>query len=571
MILIPPYIDNIISSAEAKILRLFGESKDLNNWFCLHTLGVSEHIFKREGEIDFVIVGSEGVFVFEIKGGRVKRKDGLWLFTDRYGRITQKKESPFTQARTALYSIRNNLAKKFGQEILENVFGYGVIFPDIVFDVTSPEWDREIIYDRSGLKEPISGYISRLASYWASRQKKAVKLQPELIKEIVDFLRKDFEIVYPVSLDLRESEEQIAALTQEQYRALDAMELNRRLIFSGSAGTGKTLLAIEKARRNNAKGIKTLLICYNRLLGSYLAEVIKNEKLEFVKADSLHQFFYKCISDKGLTGELNKHNDRKDFFSEIYPTLFTKAWQEQPQFMELIIDEGQDILTEKYISALDQVVAGGFREGSWTLFTDPEAQKNMFSRFDPDIYEKLRNISASYRLTVNCRNTKPIAMQAEVVTGYPLGEVRKAKGVPVKYLWYSNSSDQAHQVSEAVNKLLAENVAPEDITILSPMRYQDSLAGSGKLRISAAVYQLGQGKYGDNRGLIGCSTIQGYKGMENSVVILTDIEDFNSEDAKTVNYVGFTRPRSLLIVSADRKLKQVYETYFSDVVLGKVK
>lgn len=571
MIFIPPSIDNKISSAETKTLRLFTDDKSLSSWFCLHSLGISEHVFKREGEIDFLIVGPEGVFVIEVKGGRVQRKNGVWLFTDRYGRITRKKESPFTQARSALYSVRNNLTKKFGQGVLQHVFGYGVVFPDIVFDVASPEWDREIICDSSRLNRPISGYVSDLASYWASRQKKAVKLEPDFIKEIVDFLRKDFEIIYPVSLDLNESEEQIIDLTHEQYRALDAMELNSRLIFSGTAGTGKTLLAIEKARRNNAAGIKTLLICYNRLLGSYLEEVIKNEKLEFIKADSLHHFFYKCISDKGLSSELNKYNSQKNFFSDVYPELFTRAWQGEPEFTELIIDEGQDILTDKYISALDQVFAGGFRDGNWTLFIDPEAQKNMFSRFDQDVYEKLKSFSASYRLTVNCRNTKPIAMQAEVVTGYPLGQVKKAKGVPVRYLWYGNSSDQAHQVSETINKLLVEGVAAENISILSPMRYQDSLAGSGKLRINTAVYQLAPGKHKNGRSLIGCSTIQAYKGMENSVVILTDIEDISSGDAKTVNYVGFTRPRSLLIVSANRKLKDVYETYFSDVVSGKVK
>lgn len=571
MKLIPPYIANETSSAERKILRLFADNRKLGDWYCLHSLGLSNHIFKREGEIDFLLIGPEGIFVIEVKGGRVQRRNGLWLFTDRFGRITQKKESPFNQAKTALYSIRNNLSRKFDRSVTEHVFGYGVIFPDIVFDITSPEWETEMICDSRNPTKPVNEYISELAGYWASHQQKATMLGPDEILEIVDFLRRDFEIIYPVSLDLHESEEQILSLTLEQYRALDAMELNPRLFFSGPAGTGKTVLAVEKARRNNAKGIKTLFLCFNRLLGSYLTEVIRQENLEHIKADSMHQFFYEHISSKGLAGELRKHDNEKTLFTDTYPELFVKAWQGEPQFTELIIDEGQDILTDKYTSALDQCLVGGFHKGRWTIFIDRDVQKNMFSAFDQKVYEKLMDLSASYQLTVNCRNTMPIALQAEVVTGYPLGQVKKAKGLPVKYLWYMSSSDQAHQVSEAINNLLKEGVSADEITILSPRRYLESLAGSGKLRLNAGIYRLGSGKYKVSKGFIGCSTIHAYKGMENTVVILTDIEDLSSEEARTINYVGYTRPRSLLIVSADKKQKIIYETHFSDVVSGKVK
>lgn len=571
MKLIPPYITNETSSAERKILRLFADNRKLGDWYCLHSLGLSNHIFKREGEIDFLLIGPEGIFVIEVKGGRVQRRNGLWLFTDRFGRITQKKESPFNQAKTALYSIRNNLSRKLGRSVTEHVFGYGVIFPDIVFDIASPEWETEMICDSRNLTKPVNEYISELAGYWASHQQKATMLGPDEILEIVDFLRRDFEIIYPVSLDLHESEEQILSLTLEQYRALDAMELNPRLFFSGPAGTGKTVLAVEKARRNNAKGVKTLFLCFNRLLGSYLTEVIRQENLEHIKADSMHQFFYEHISSKGFTGELRKHDNEKTLFTDTYPELFVKAWQGEPQFTELIIDEGQDILTDKYTSALNQCLVGGFHKGRWTIFIDRDVQKNMFSAFDQKVYEKLMDLSASYQLTVNCRNTMPIALQAEVVTGYPLGQVKKAKGLPVKYLWYMSSSDQAHQVSEAINNLLKEGVSADEITILSPRRYLESLAGSGKLRLNAGIYRLGSGKYKVSKGLIGCSTIHAYKGMENTIVILTDIEDLNSEEARTINYVGYTRPRSLLIVSADKKQKIIYETHFSDVVSGKVK
>lgn len=568
MNIIPPYIDNEISTAEKKLIRLLSNDDKFGNWYCFHSLGISRHISKREGEIDFLLVGPEGVFVIEVKGGRVQRKNGFWLFTDRYGRITKKRESPFTQARSALYSLRDTLSKKFGQSIKKHVFGYGVAFPDIVFDIDSPEWDSEIIFDNSNLNKPISDYMRRLTDYWSSRQKNPQAIDPNKVSEIADYLRRDFEAVYPVSSDLRESEDQILELTKEQYVALDAMEQNPRLIFSGSAGTGKTLLAIEKVRRNNAKGISTLLLCFNRLLGSYLSEVVRQEKLHHVKAYSLHQFFYEHLLPKEKT-DLKQYTGNKNLFTEIYPKAFLDSLQKQSEFEELVIDEGQDIITKQYISALDPVISDGFNNGRWTLFIDPRSQKDMFSEINPEVYDRLKKLAATYQLSVNCRNTKPIALQAEVVTGYPLGKIKKTKGLPVRYLWYSSSSDQAHQVSQVVNDLLRDGVAAEEITILSPKRYQDSLAGSGRLRLNAGFYRLGANRFG-KKDLIGCGTIQSYKGMENSIVILTDIENLDSKESKTVNYVGFTRPRSMLIVSINRKQKPIYETYFSGIVTGEV-
>jgi len=54
------------------------------------------------------------------------------------------------------------------------------------------------------------------------------------------------------------------------------METNPRVVFIGPAGTGKTMLAIEAARRSSATGSRVLLVCYNRLLGKWLEEQTAN-------------------------------------------------------------------------------------------------------------------------------------------------------------------------------------------------------------------------------------------------------------------------------------------------------
>ena len=58
----------------------------------------------------------------------------------------------------------------------------------------------------------------------------------------------------------RGEERRIAELTAEQFEILQALARYPRLAISGAAGTGKTVLAYEKARRLAAQGLD---VCYS--------------------------------------------------------------------------------------------------------------------------------------------------------------------------------------------------------------------------------------------------------------------------------------------------------------------
>lgn len=194
MKMLPPYLGKTISNAERKIFSSISKSSTLNGWYCLHSLGVSSHLYKREGEIDFLLVGEAGIFTIEVKGGRVHRENGIWKFTDRYGRVTDKRESPFSQAQSAMYSIRQDIAQKYGPEANRFLFGYGVAFPDIEFTTESPEWKQNWIYDNRDTNHGFEVYLERLIASWKSQQKNYKPLTGQVIKEIVQYLRGDFEI-----------------------------------------------------------------------------------------------------------------------------------------------------------------------------------------------------------------------------------------------------------------------------------------------------------------------------------------------------------------------------------------
>lgn len=571
MKMLPPYIVRTTSNAERKIFQSVNESEDLPGWFCLHSLGVSKHIYKREGEIDFLLIGEDGIFVIEVKGGRVHRENGIWKFTDRNDRVTQKHESPFTQAQSAMYSLRSDLGHRFGQDVSKYLFGYGVALPDITFDLESPEWSLEMVYDSKDTRKPFSNYLGNLAGYWQGKQRQHKPIPRQIVKEIVQYLRGDFESVVPISVSMEDSEIELIKLTEEQLDSLDSMQENPRIIFQGPAGTGKTLLAVEQARRNAAKGTKTVLLCYNKYLAAYLERVVFDEEIsDLVSVHTIHGFFHSFIIKAGLKSELDlakSKNDEQKLYNEIYPALFAKAWDENDQFDSLIIDEAQDVLNSVYIDSLSMVIKGGIKSGNWYMFLDPENQKDMFSKLNPEVLNRLKQSATTFSLSINCRNTKPIATQTSLISGISTPRVNKVEGAPVKFIWYENNTDQAMQISEVINGFLEDGVKGKDITILSPLRYSNSIAGSGKLRLKAAPYVLDVDKIVDKPSdQIAYTSIQSFKGLECPVIVITDLEKLDGEWNRIVNYVGLTRARTALVIAAKQELKSEYKKRLRNIL-----
>lgn len=86
---------DIRSQAEARLFREFRDYDTTQRYIILHSLALSEHVHNIFGEIDFVVICSKGVLCIEVKGGEVSCNGGVWSFTNRYGKVSQKTEGPF--------------------------------------------------------------------------------------------------------------------------------------------------------------------------------------------------------------------------------------------------------------------------------------------------------------------------------------------------------------------------------------------------------------------------------------------------------------------------------------------
>jgi len=560
--MIPPYIHKDINScAEKKIFELIKRDSFLSDCTCFHSLGLARHERKIYGEIDFVLLWEDGIFCLEVKGGGIRREKGVWVFSDRYGKEYYKRESPFRQVSSAMFSLKKDLETKFGS-CIENVFmGYGVLFPDIEFTKDSPEWDRDIIYDLSDRIYPFSDYIKKLVVYWRKKCTNVKEnISKETIEKIKNYIRGDFEIIVPLWLKIKDTEKEILKLTKNQYRALDRMAVNPRVFFRGPAGTGKTLLVLEQARRISAQNKKVLILCFNSLLGKKLEDAVKGiENYNLIYVRTIHKFFYEYIKKSNFFENFAKEiegNNPKDVYNKIYPKYFIKSF-ESGKYLKydcLIVDEGQDILRENFFLPLDFILEGGLEQGQWYIFYDSNNQGDLYRNFDANLVNKLRNFGGTdYYLDVNCRNSRPIAIQTAVISGFKMAEATIQSGKKVSYFWYKNLVDQKKQIKELLIKLIKnQGISTKDIIILYPGGTEKIKELLFEMDFNINIVELTTENINlPKENTVYTCSIQAYKGLENKVIVIAGINQMEGNWIDTLNYIGMSRARELLYVFID--------------------
>lgn len=582
--MIPPYLSaDIKSQAEKRVFEFFKNDPAASNYTVLHSLGLSRHVKRQYGEIDFLVMSpGEGIFSLEVKGGKVKREDGLWTFTNRYGQTTVKPLSPFTQAREGMFSLLEAIRARFGSHHpLHNlVFRYGVMFPDIEFTDTDTEFERWEIYDLRDRKFPVSEYVKRL-SRGAHRQVASTKwYNPEAsrptekdVAELINFLRGDFEKVPPPNVELDETEQLLLTLTEEQYERLDSLEENDRCLFEGGAGTGKTMIAVEFARREAARGKKVGIFCYNKLLGGQIKHSIADSD---TTATNLHKFMRDLIVSSDLKEEFlsqEKSASSDELYGEIYPLYAATAVRESfgfEFFDTLIIDEAQDLITPENLDFFDEILRGGLNGGVWAMLADFHRQAIYSKLGKEEMLAALKQRAPHFticKLTRNCRNTKNIGEETASVSGFSKPPFRPTAidGVPVDYQFYSDAADQTKRIETLLKKLTADGIPPRKITVLSPKASENSCFPALQKLNSVKVEQISDSFFDEKiTDKITFATIQSFKGLENSIIVLTDKEDLLNDNARSLLYVGMSRAKQRLYMILSENLREQYQSLLNE-------
>jgi hypothetical protein len=542
--MIPRIVSGETESAAER--KLFSKIRDElpDEWSVLHSLGLAIHHRKPWAEIDFVLVGPTGVYCLEVKGGRIGRSEGIWTTTDRDGRTSRLKESPFSQVGSASAALRNYLLDR-APAIRKSITGYGLATPDVKFNLAGPDVVGEIVYDDADSAVPFDRYIKRLADYWRSRLGATGSELNVLEREkVVSVLCADFDLRPSLQAQVGRARDELARLTSGQLRVFQGLRENPRVVVRGGAGTGKTLLAVEEARRLAADGESVLLTCFNRRLAEYLAPAA--DGLPSLRIIHLHGLMTDVVAKAGLKSRL-PDAEATDLSEVFYPDLCLEAFLDGavPQFDAVIIDEGQDLLLDSYIDVFDGLLSGGLRDGRWRVFLDP----------NQDIFENTgqrglaRFLAArptTYGLSVNCRNTASIATSTSLLSGAPLDAVLGTEGPDVVQEWYANDEQQRHMVSKVVRQWIYQGIRPADIVVLSPRRLENSCLSNGLISVPAPLTDLGKGEPAP--GGILFSTVHGFKGLESLAIALADVDNILTPRNAAAVYVGASRAQILLAV-----------------------
>ena len=486
-----------------------------------HSLNISQHDYKIVGELDFVLLSTRAIIVLEVKGGGVDCREGIWHFTDRFGVEHRRSESPFQQARSGMFSLRERLEQRFGRQPIRRLtWGYAAVFPDTDFATRSVEWDGPMVLGAQALRgrRDLEKPIEALIEYWEAKNAHTVAAGRAQIDEIARFVRPDFERLPSLRNRADELDLAMERLTDEQYHQLDLIEENPRILCVGGAGTGKTFLAVELAKREATDGHRVLFVTSTPVLASFVESRVADAAVVVTTVD------------------------------RIPPGPYDSA----------IVDEGQDILNFEDLEKVDRELRGGLEEGRWRVFYDSNRQSGLVGRFDPDALELLRlQGGVAARLTRNCRNTHEIVLQTKLLTAADLGTASAGHGPPVEYVFYDSYQAQVSLIDQHLRSLQDDDMPPGDITILSPLPLRNSavnecrVAKKGRLvELNAAIAANWPCRH------ITFASVADFKGLENRFVLLVDLERISGEtrDINTM-YVAMSRARTGLWVAMHRGLE----------------
>ncbi len=569
--------DSKVSSAERRVFNLLDKDPDTDGWRVLHSVGLARRPTGPYGEIDFVVmIPREGILCLEVKGGRVSCEEGEWRTMDRHGNLATLKKSPFMQARDSMFALRNMVVDHFGSRSSESdcPIGSAVVFPDVVCPPVTPEIERSDVIDSEDLRRPISASIGRVVrNRLRGLQPRSGEKRPtpSELKAILAYLRPNFDLVPAKSVSLGRTEAELMSLTEEQYDRLDELESNPRCLFEGAAGTGKTLLAIEYAKRAARADKRVLFVCFNRLLGAWLQQQTKgtgittgnwHEILEEIIVSSSDGEEFLAEQRKVFEGKASTDADYTRLFEEVYPFYGEMALDEmETQFDVLVMDEAQDLFDKDTLDLMNRAVRGGLAGSTWGIFGDFTRQAIYASSSGSlaDLSGYCEHFVRS-KLSINCRTTRRIAEEASIIGGFDAPPLKRGyeTGMPVERRYWGTPCDLVESLAETIRRLVNGGVTVDEMMVLSPRRLENSaLAGVEQI---GGVPLVGCSRSLDaGQGCIRFSTIHSFKGMERQVVIIVDVNAVDDERSQSLLYVGMSRARSLLILMINEQARGAFE------------
>lgn len=494
-----------------------------------------ENSFSAFGEIDFIIVAPTGrVLLIEQKSG---------FLTETPDGLVKNYEGKPRKVRNHIARSIDGLRARFGGELSIDYLLYcpdytvrdphlAGIDPRHIIDATRKDQLGHVIREILPIADPRPG---------------------EQFDKVTRFLGNTLSLRPDPSAMIGNAAEMVTRLSGGLAIWARRLEFTPfRLRVVGTAGSGKTQLALAEYTAAIDAGLRPLYVCYNRPL----ADHIENLMPAGGRVATFHMLSDSFMRTHGVT----PNYALPDVWNLIEQKMATADLPESWQYDVLIVDEGQDFSLVWRDILLRMLKS----EGRAIWLEDPN--QNLYGRAPVPLpgWVKLHS-------DTNYRSPRQIVdMLASIDAVHPPVEAGSPfKGAEIDELVFAHGDTDAMlaQTKHAVTLCLGAGFARQDIAIASFRGRErsailglDKLSDTHTLRSFTGEYDLlGHPIYREG-GLL-AESVYRFKGQSAPAVIFTEI-DFAEIDELVLRklFVGMTRARlKLVMVLSERAQRQLLD------------
>lgn len=515
---------------------VFGHPTERQVWDrLLHELGPDDLLgaairVTQDGhdrEVDLLVgLAGAGLVVLEIKGGQVSLDDtGAWW--QRHGSVWEQID-PVAQARNGKYALIEYLDgdRRWDRRVR---WAHAVVLPNVAVDpeFATPDCPRSHIFGRDDLDGLVDGLrrITGTGSHAA----------PPSAADLRD-LKQLLAGRFPPQADLISAAEERDAvadqLTEQQGMILEAIRLLNRVEVRGGAGTGKTWLAVEQARRLAQAGQRVALVCYSRGLASFLERRVATFPNRRHRPDYVGTFHGLGTRWGAVLPDTDDDSTAWEVTLPAQMAALAETLPDGQRFDAIVVDEAQDFSDTWWPALL-----GSLRGEEPGIFVFSDESQRVFARYGPPPVALL-----PLMLDVNLRNTRQIGETFSDLAPFRM-KLRGGDGPDVRLV--ECAPGEALDVADDELDRLLDDWRPQDVALLTTgSRHPEQAARQalGQDRYWASFWDDEQAFYGH---------VLGFKGLERRVVVLALNEPRPSERSRERLYVGLSRARDQLVVCGD--------------------
>lgn len=492
--------------------------------------------FSLYGEIDFVVVAPNGRVLFiEQKSGFLEETDAglrkVYRDTRKLVARQMQRSIEHVQARFA----QGNNGNRMAVEALLYCPDYTVRDPSIA------GLDPALIVDRTR-RDQLPAVVRTTLLEGAD--------DPGRVALLRRFFAAELELVPDIGAMSQEARALSSRLSDGLAtwgRRFDFEPFRLRVI--GTAGSGKTQLALGALRDAAAAGRRALYVCFNRPLAEHMAQLVPSGAL----ALTFHQLCDRAIREQGRTPDFSDPG----VYARLEAEFAACAPGDALRCDELIVDEGQDF-DPAWVPPLLRLLRPGGR--AWWL-EDP--MQNLYDRPPVELAGW-----ASLRADTNYRSPQDVLALVNRLLGHaaPIRSGSPIAGSDWEVFTYTDTATLLDATRKAVTRCIGLGFRRPMIATLTYRGREGSalfpydVLGPYTLRKFSGEYDLlGSPVY--TEGDVVLETVFRFKGQSAPAVILTEV-DFERFDTTALRrlFVGATRATmKLVLVVSERAAKVLLE------------